>query len=112
MLKLTRKELYDLVWSKPMTEIAATYRLRDIHIAKACDKNDIPRPPAGYWQKRAFNKPVARPRLGEDYVPASHMVEIDSTAWLERREFVQLTLLGAAANSNQARPEFGAAALA
>lgn len=110
VLRLTRKELYDLVWSKPMTEIAATYRLRDIHVAKACDKNDIPRPPAGYWQKRAHNKSVARPALSEQHVPSSHPVEIDSTAWLERRGFTPLRLLGKSANGNQ--PELPAAATA
>jgi hypothetical protein len=49
---LTRKQLYDLVWSKPMTKLARDYGLSDIGLAKVCKKHDIPRPPPGYWAKK------------------------------------------------------------
>ncbi|UDL90686.1 hypothetical protein LGH82_04985 [Mesorhizobium sp. PAMC28654] len=44
MLRLSRAALYELVWSKPLTEIAKTYGVRDQHIAQACDHHDIARP--------------------------------------------------------------------
>lgn len=34
VLRMTRAELYDLVWSKPMTEIARQYGIRDQRVAR------------------------------------------------------------------------------
>ncbi|KUM26982.1 hypothetical protein AU467_18620 [Mesorhizobium loti] len=55
---MTRAELYDLVWSKPMTEIARQYGIRDQHVAQACDAYDIARPRAGHWQRVEHGKSV------------------------------------------------------
>jgi len=60
MLRLSRAALYDLVWSKPMTEIARDHGVRDQHVAQACDDHDIARPRAGYWQKLDHGKAVER----------------------------------------------------
>ena len=59
MPKLSRVELYELVWSKPMTEIAREFGIRDQHIARACDLFDISRPPAGHWQKIQHGKALS-----------------------------------------------------
>lgn len=58
MLKLTRAELHALVWSKPMTEIARDYGVRDQHVAQACDAHEIARPRPGYWQRLEHGKAV------------------------------------------------------
>lgn len=60
---MTRAELYDLVWSKPMTEIARQYGIRDQHVAQACDAYEIARPRAGHWQRVEHGKPVETPAL-------------------------------------------------
>lgn len=62
-LKLTRKELYNLVWSKPLTHIAKEYGFSDNGIRKICIKNNIPLPKAGYWAKIKRNKKVKKERL-------------------------------------------------
>jgi hypothetical protein len=49
---LTRRQLYDLVWSQPMLRLAKTYGLSDVGLAKVCKKHRIPRPPRGYWAKK------------------------------------------------------------
>ena len=41
---LTRRELYDLVWSKPMTAIAAEFGVSSVAFAKNCAKLNVPRP--------------------------------------------------------------------
>ncbi|WP_095085653.1 hypothetical protein [Mesorhizobium sophorae] len=81
MLKLSRAELYELVWSKPMTEIARDHGVRDQHIARACDHHDIARPRAGYWQKLDHGKVVERVALGNDTFSADDIVTIDLAGW-------------------------------
>ena len=48
---ITRKQLYDKVWSTPMTAISKEYGLSDVGMAKLCKRHEIPRPPRGYWAK-------------------------------------------------------------
>lgn len=62
-LALTREELYDLVWAKPMTEIAKDHGISDRGMAKLCARKQIPVPPRGYWAKKLANKNVAKPPL-------------------------------------------------
>jgi hypothetical protein len=47
----TRKQLYELVWSKPMTQLAKEFGLSDNGLRKICKKYDIPLPNMGHWQK-------------------------------------------------------------
>lgn len=49
----TRKEFYDLVWSKPMTHLAKEFILSDVALHKICRKHDVPNPPLGWWAKKA-----------------------------------------------------------
>lgn len=59
---LTRKELYDLIWSKPMTKVAKDFDVSDVWLGKVCKEANIPRPPVGYWQKlEAGKKPPRKP---------------------------------------------------
>lgn len=60
--RFTRQELYDLVWSEPMTKLAARYRLSGNGLSKACRRADIPVPQRGYWAKlQAGHKVVKTP---------------------------------------------------
>lgn len=58
VLRMTRAELHELVWSKPMTEIASLYGVRDQHVAQACDAHQIARPSPGHWQRVEHGKSV------------------------------------------------------
>ncbi len=62
--KLTREELYELVWSMPMTHAAKKLGISDVMLGKICKERDIPRPVRGYWaavnmgsKKKNFSKP-------------------------------------------------------
>ncbi|MHB8898889.1 MAG: hypothetical protein ACYC6Y_09105 [Thermoguttaceae bacterium] len=57
---VTRKELYDLVWSKPMRKLAVDFGMSDVGLAKVCKRHKIPRPSRGYWAKVESGKKVVR----------------------------------------------------
>lgn len=63
MAKLTREELYALVWDRPMTRLAKEFGLSDAALHKICRKHEIPTPPLGYWAKKAYGKPVTNTPL-------------------------------------------------
>ena len=62
--QISRKELYDLVWSKPLLQLAKEFGLSDNGLRKICKKYDIPLPKMGYWQKVQFGKKVEKEKLG------------------------------------------------
>ena len=45
----TREELYELVWSEPLTRLAKKYNISDNGIRKKCKKMNIPLPKVGHW---------------------------------------------------------------
>lgn len=63
IISLKRTELYNQVWSKPMTKLAKEYGLSDVGLAKICKKINIPRPPVGYWMKLQAGKNVKQTPL-------------------------------------------------
>ncbi len=66
-VEVTRQELYDLVWSKPMTKLALEYNLSDNGLRKICKQFDIPVPLLGHWQKIQYNKKVKVIPLPKDF---------------------------------------------
>lgn len=63
-IKQIREELYEDVWSKPMTSLVEKYSLSDNGIRKRCKSLNIPTPHLGYWAKLKAGKPVdERPLL-------------------------------------------------
>jgi hypothetical protein len=55
---ISRKSLYDLIWSKPLVEIQNELDLTYYQLRKICDKFDIPMPENGYWAKLKYGKKV------------------------------------------------------
>ncbi len=64
-LVIERKELYDLVWSKPITKIAVDYGISDSMVIKICKKLGVLRPGLGHWAKVAAGKKVRQLPLGK-----------------------------------------------
>lgn len=61
-VRFKRKELYEKVWSTPMTNLSKEYGLPDVGLAEICKKYNIPPPPRGYWAKKeAGQKPKKTP---------------------------------------------------
>lgn len=66
--RLTRKELYEEVWSEPIVKLARKYGFSDVWLARICKKNNIPRPPRGYWARVQSGQRVPKTPLpkGDD----------------------------------------------
>jgi len=59
-----RERLYEEVWNEPTQKVAKLYGVSDVAIAKACALLDIPKPPRGYWAKKAAGRKLPiRPLL-------------------------------------------------
>jgi hypothetical protein len=74
----SREELYDLVWSEPITAIAKRLGLSGRGLAKACDRGNVSVPWRGYWQKLAAGQAPERvglPPIAKG-VPASVSVSV------------------------------------
>jgi len=56
--QFTRKQLYDLVWSKPLSHLAKAYNISDNGLRKICKKHNIPLPKMGHWKKIQYGKKV------------------------------------------------------
>lgn len=65
---ITRKELYTLVWSVPMSTLAKQFDVTDYELRKICKSFSIPLPKLGYWQSVKSGKTVSIPALPLDYV--------------------------------------------
>jgi hypothetical protein len=61
--RVTREELYRMVWDKPMIRLAEEFGITGNGLAKICDKLDVPYPPRGYWAKKQAGKPVVTVKL-------------------------------------------------
>jgi hypothetical protein len=54
---LSREDLYELVWSKPISQFAKDFGLSDRGLAKKCTRMEIPLPGRGYWAKLEHGYP-------------------------------------------------------
>lgn len=53
--QLSRNQLYELVWTKPRTELAKQFNISDVALGKLCREKNVPAPPPGYWAHVAAN---------------------------------------------------------
>lgn len=56
---LSREELHQLVWESPGTHLAKRFGISDVALAKICHKLDVPRPPPGWWARKAAGRKVS-----------------------------------------------------
>ncbi|TLM79158.1 hypothetical protein ACONUD_14470 [Microbulbifer harenosus] len=66
---MTREELYELVWTKPVSNLAAEFNLSDKGLNKKCLRHNIPCPPVGYWAKVQNGHKVKRTPLPRNTNP-------------------------------------------
>ena len=50
---VTRRAMYELVWSKPMSKVALDFEISDVALKKIHKRHRVVTPPRGYWAKRA-----------------------------------------------------------
>jgi hypothetical protein len=73
---ISRRSMYELVWSKPMTKAAQDFGISDVALKKICQKHRVPTPPRGYWAKREAGKPVKQIRFVETADPLDERITI------------------------------------
>ena len=62
-MEKSRQELFELVWSMPMTKLSKQFELSDVGLRKICVKHQIPLPLQGHWTRKQFSKEAPRPEL-------------------------------------------------
>jgi hypothetical protein len=60
---IARQELYEQVWTTPMSRLCAEYGLSDNGLRKICKTLSVPVPTVGYWAKRAHGMAPPTPPL-------------------------------------------------
>jgi len=56
--RLSRRELYELVWSYPLVRLAERFGVSNVAVGKACTQMHMPLPGRGYWARLASGKRV------------------------------------------------------
>lgn len=57
---IARTELYERVWTTPMTTLAKEFGISDVGLRKICKRANIPLPPGGYWMMKQYGKRLPR----------------------------------------------------
>jgi hypothetical protein len=63
--RLSRKELYELVWSEPLKLVAPRFGISDVALKKACARAEVPTPGLGHWAKKVAGKSMPQVALPE-----------------------------------------------
>jgi hypothetical protein len=79
VIRVGRQELYERVWTTPMTAVCRDYGISNVGLAKVCRRHKIPCPPRGYWVKKHGGHPVRRTPRPACPDPALLTVEIHPT---------------------------------
>lgn len=62
---MTRRELYEKIWSAPITEVAKEIGVAYSKLKKVCEKWNIPVPTNSYWALLRYGAKVQPPELPE-----------------------------------------------
>ncbi len=77
--KLTREQLYDLVWSEAIQKLSKQIGISDVALAKTCRKIGIPVPERGYWNRLHAGKKVQKTPLPPRDLATLNHVEVSGT---------------------------------
>lgn len=75
-ITVSRQELYDRIWTTPVTELCREYGIRTADLVELCERHDIPRPPNGHWVKKLHGKSDPQRPLPPCDKPELQTVEI------------------------------------
>src|SRR5258708_4353973 len=81
--RLTRRELYELVWSTPMIKLAPRFGMSDVALRKRCHNHEIPTPGAGYWAQIAAGQIPEKVDLPPADISLEHILFEDRAAFVE-----------------------------
>ena len=78
-VRITRQQLYELVWSTPLSQLASRYGISDRGLAKICARLNIPVPGRGFWARKSAGKHVIQYNLPPPDSDTPHDVLISPT---------------------------------
>lgn len=84
--RFSRKEFFDLMWSKPIKDIAPQFGISDVALAKFCRSKGIPLPGRGYWAKLKAGKKVPAARLPPRGLGMGETIHMGHNNWRQREE--------------------------
>lgn len=61
--KITREELFAMVWERPTQAVAKELGVSDVAVGKLCARLQVPKPPRGYWARIEAGQTPRRPPL-------------------------------------------------
>lgn len=85
-IRLTREQLYELIWSEALVRLGKGLGISDVAIAKQCRKASIPIPERGYWNKLQAGHAVARTPLPPRDLATVDVIEMTGELKPEHRE--------------------------
>lgn len=59
-MAVSRQELYDQIWSDPISKVAKLHGVSDSFLNRVLSRLNIPKPPQGYWAKQAAGKSLPK----------------------------------------------------
>jgi AcrR family transcriptional regulator len=89
-IALSRRELYQRVWSEPLAVVAKQLGVSANGVAKICNRLLVPYPSRGYWAKANVGKAPARPPLPPHPEHNGARVTISSVPAASRRRRTRL----------------------
>jgi len=63
MHEISRQELFDAAWTRPLVEVASDFGVTSTALKKTCSRYDIPTPSRGYWAQVRAGRTFPRPKL-------------------------------------------------
>jgi hypothetical protein len=87
----TRRELFDLVWSKPMQKVAEELGISDRGLAKICIRHSLPSPSRGYWARVTAGQNLKPPPYREVSNPSLDRIEVTATVFNLPEETGEIT---------------------
>ncbi len=111
---LTRAKLYELVWARPATKVAAELGISGVALGKICRRHKIPVPGRGHWAKLAAGKSaqtvrlptVTEPRLEEILIVGSAMQRLPVPVQAAREQAIALAAESVSHHDADSSPVF------
>lgn len=88
-MRLTREELYRLVWSKPVQDVAADLAISGTGLKKICETFAVPTPPRGYWAQTGKRRVSAKPALPPRRPGMSHLAIDTRPHWSNDNAYLE-----------------------
>lgn len=84
--RFSRQEICDLIWSRPIRDIAPEFGISDVALAKLCRGKGIPLPGRGYWAKVHAGAKVAREPLPPRGLGVAETIEFHDRSRISRED--------------------------